>query len=115
VVSTNLSAWTGAAIEPLACGARKPVTERLTILHISRRLVSPLSVADFTRSELETLAAATPAGVPVSSAARLRVGGKFLFIGDEKLYVRGTTYGAFCPDAAGNEYHDRESVDRDFA
>jgi hypothetical protein len=43
------------------------------------------------------------------------VGGKFLFIGDEKLYVRGTTYGAFCPDAAGNEYHDRESVDRDFA
>ena len=37
---------------------------------------------------------------------RPRVGGKFLFLGDEKLFVRGVTYGAFAPDAHGNEYHD---------
>ncbi len=47
--------------------------------------------------------------------ARPRVGGKFLFAGNEKLYVRGVTYGAFRPDADGNEYHDLEMVEQDFA
>jgi len=47
--------------------------------------------------------------------ARPRVGGKFLFVGDEKLYVRGVTYGAFAPDARGNEYHDLAAIERDFA
>jgi GT2 family glycosyltransferase len=43
------------------------------------------------------------------------VRGKFLYVGDEKLYVRGVTYGAFEPDPEGNEYHDLATVDRDFA
>jgi GT2 family glycosyltransferase len=43
------------------------------------------------------------------------VRGKFLFVGEEKLYVRGVTYGAFQPDSAGQEYHDLEVIDRDFA
>ena len=30
--------------------------------------------------------------------------GKFVHRGDEKLYVRGVTYGTFRPDAAGDEY-----------
>jgi GT2 family glycosyltransferase len=47
--------------------------------------------------------------------ARPRVHGKFLFVGEEKLYVRGVTYGAFEPDPAGREYHDLEVIDRDFA
>ena len=46
---------------------------------------------------------------------RPRVGGKFLFLGDEKLSVRGVTYGAFEPDAQGNEYHDVAQIERDFA
>ncbi len=46
---------------------------------------------------------------------RPRVAGKFLFVGTEKLYVRGVTYGAFAPDAHGNEYHDLSTVERDFA
>src|SRR6266705_2693823 len=58
------------------------------------------------------MAPATPASAP---AARPRVRGKFLFVGDEKLYIRGVTYGAFAPDAQGNEYHDLATVDRDFA
>ena len=40
--------------------------------------------------------------------------GKFLFAGDDKLYVRGVTYGAFRPDAEGNEYHDLAVIERDF-
>ncbi|HMH82891.1 MAG TPA: glycosyltransferase [Gemmatimonadales bacterium] len=41
--------------------------------------------------------------------------GKFLFVGDDKLYVRGVTYGAFEPDPDGREYHDLGKVERDFA
>ena len=44
-----------------------------------------------------------------------QVRGKFLFAGDEKLYVRGVTYGAFQPDASGHEYHDPNVIERDFA
>jgi len=54
-----------------------------------------------------------PASIP--SAARPHVRGKFLFVGDEKLYVRGVTYGAFEPDADGREYRDLGRIDRDFA
>ncbi|TLZ33779.1 MAG: glycosyltransferase, partial [Gammaproteobacteria bacterium] len=43
------------------------------------------------------------------------VRGKFLFAGDEKLYVRGVTYGAFQPDVSGHEYHDPNVIERDFA
>jgi GT2 family glycosyltransferase len=49
------------------------------------------------------------------AAPRPRALGKFLVVGDEKLYVRGVTYGAFQPDAQGNEYHDLATVERDFA
>jgi glycosyltransferase involved in cell wall biosynthesis len=43
------------------------------------------------------------------------VRGKFIFVGDEKLYVRGVTYGAFQPDAGGREYNDLDAIERDFA
>lgn len=43
------------------------------------------------------------------------VRGKFLVVGDEKLFVRGVTYGTFRPDANGNEFHQPEIVARDFA
>src|SRR5918997_1472265 len=46
---------------------------------------------------------------------RPRVHGKFIFLGDEKLYVRGVTYGTFRPDADGNEYPNPEVVECDFA
>jgi len=46
---------------------------------------------------------------------RPRVAGKFLFVGGEKLYVRGVTYGAFRPDEMGNEYHDLRQIESDFA
>jgi GT2 family glycosyltransferase len=46
---------------------------------------------------------------------RPRVAGKFIFIGEEKFYVRGVTYGPFKPEADGCEYHDPQTVARDFA
>ena len=54
---------------------------------------------------------------PVSASAERtappRVRGKFLYVGDEKLYVRGVTYGTFRPGADGE--YDPSSVERDFA
>jgi glycosyltransferase involved in cell wall biosynthesis len=41
--------------------------------------------------------------------------GKFLFLGEEKFYVRGVTYGPFRPESDGCEYHRPEIVERDFA
>ena len=49
------------------------------------------------------------------SSCRPNVQGKFLFVGDEKLWIRGVTYGTFRPDADGNEYQDPETVEYDFA
>src|SRR5688572_27451707 len=48
-------------------------------------------------------------------SARPRTAGKFLSVGDEKLYVKGVTCGPFRPEADGSEYHTPEAVDRDFA
>ena len=46
---------------------------------------------------------------------RPEVRGKFLFIGNEKFYIRGVTYGPFRPEEDGCEYHAPEVADRDFA
>jgi len=42
------------------------------------------------------------------------VRGKFLFIGEEKLYVRGVTYGPFRPGQDGTEYPNPARVAQDF-
>ena len=46
---------------------------------------------------------------------RPSVRGKFLYVGDEKLWVRGVTYGAFRSRPDGMEYCDDQRIDRDFA
>ncbi len=51
----------------------------------------------------------------VIDGVRPRVQGKFIFAGNEKVYVRGVTYGTFCLDEDGNEHHDPQVVERDFA
>jgi GT2 family glycosyltransferase len=47
-------------------------------------------------------------------ATRPDVRGKFVYVGNRKLYVRGVTYGTFRPDG-GSEYGDERTVERDFA
>jgi glycosyltransferase involved in cell wall biosynthesis len=49
------------------------------------------------------------------AAARPRVDGKFLAVGDTRLWVRGATYGTFAPDEDGVRFGSREQVGRDFA
>lgn len=46
---------------------------------------------------------------------RPHVAGKFLFVGQEKFYIKGVTYGPFAPTADGCEYHDPTTVDHDFS
>src|SRR5687768_1723761 len=58
----------------------------------------------------ERAAAMAPALPP-----RPSVRGKFLFIGDEKLYVRGVTYGTFRPREDGSEFPEPAVVENDFA
>jgi O-antigen biosynthesis protein len=53
--------------------------------------------------------------MPVMPNARPYVFGKYIYLNDEKFYVRGVTYGTFRPDEDGNEFHDPQQVDRDFA
>ena len=47
--------------------------------------------------------------------SRPYVHGKFLYHGDQKLWLRGVTYGTFRPDADGHGYPSPERVRRDFA
>src|SRR5215217_7252396 len=52
---------------------------------------------------------------PTLSLERPTARGKFLFIGDEKFWVKGVTYGTFRPDSGGNNLPERKIVARDFA
>ncbi len=49
------------------------------------------------------------------NAPRPHVGGKFLFVGKEKFWVKGVTYGTFRPDAQDVQFPARATVERDFA
>lgn len=59
--------------------------------------------------------AVRPVFPSAKSDHRPRVQGKFIFVGDKKLYIRGVTYGPFRPEQDGNKYHNPEVVERDFA
>ena len=41
--------------------------------------------------------------------------GRFLYVGDEKLWVRGVTYGTFLPVVPGDDGYDPAKADQDFA
>jgi GT2 family glycosyltransferase len=62
-----------------------------------------------------------PAGPIVAAWAdrhrrtRLKVRGKFLFLGTEKYWVKGVTYGTFRPDEDGVQFPARDVVERDLA
>jgi GT2 family glycosyltransferase len=62
-------------------------------------------------TEARPLQTAITAGPP---AARPRGAGRFLWLGGQKLYARGVTYGTFRPDEEGYEYR-RSLIERDFA
>lgn len=73
--------------------------------------------AGVTPAAQATLARAAAADPPVTVPAR--VGGKYLFAGDVKLYLRGVTYGTFRsgtdPQVLGHDYPDDATLEADFA
>jgi len=76
----------------------------------------PLDALETSRDlSLHVARSAVPSVPPAPLVARPSVRGKFFFVGDQKLYLRGVTYGAFEPDADGREYRDLGRIDRDFA
>jgi O-antigen biosynthesis protein len=50
-----------------------------------------------------------------TASARPRVQGKFLYVGEEKLYLRGVTYGTFRPGEGRGDYPEPQRVASDFA
>lgn len=60
-------------------------------------------------------AAPKPPPVVVEPGVRPHVRGKFLYVGDQKYWVRGVTYGPFAPGPDGQEYGTRGQVETDFA
>ena len=46
---------------------------------------------------------------------RINVRGKFLFLGEEKFWIKGVTYGTFKPDESGELFPTQEVVKADFA
>ena len=54
------------------------------------------------------------AAVATREHVRPHAGGKFLWTGGQKFYVRGVTYGTFRASAEGDEFPDRAVVERDF-
>lgn len=68
------------------------------------------------RAEVTEMRQRTPrVAAPVSTSERPQARGKFLFVGDNKYWVKGVTYGTFAPDAAGDQFPARDVVESDFA
>ncbi len=62
----------------------------------------------------EPIVRAAPAPLD-SYSLRPEVRGKFIFIGDDKFWVKGVTYGTFAPDANGIQFPAADMVERDFS
>jgi glycosyltransferase involved in cell wall biosynthesis len=52
---------------------------------------------------------------PPPGSERPRIDGKFLAVGEKRLWVKGVTYGTFAPDERGERFGAPEQVERDFA
>jgi ABC-type multidrug transport system fused ATPase/permease subunit/GT2 family glycosyltransferase len=65
---------------------------------------------------LDVLPTINPNPNPYFRHARPRSGGKFFYVADKKLYLRGVTYGTFRPRSIDEgDYGSPEQVDADFA
>src|SRR6266699_1946450 len=62
-----------------------------------------------------TILPAPPTAECPTAQFRPTVRGKFIFVGEEKFYVRGVTYGTFRPDENGDEFPAPRMMERDFA
>src|SRR5262249_46345200 len=54
-------------------------------------------------------------GAPPAATKRPWVRGKFVYVGEDKVWVKGVTYGTFEPGEERGEYGSVDAVDRDLA
>src|SRR5947207_15118618 len=71
---------------------------------MSVRIIPLGAPADLPVSDLEIVRNFSPASERCSSNARVTVRGKFLWVGEEKVYIRGATYVTFRLDIFGVEF-----------
>ena len=67
------------------------------------------------RLRAKTVSAAAQRSAVASTRPRPRVDGKFIAVGENRLRLRGVTYGTFAPDAEGRRFPAPDVVERDFA
>src|SRR5262249_19948665 len=99
------------------------VTEALQLWHCDAALGRGPSTFEGSKRVRIMLKAEASIKIPASTprletgtgCVRIEARGKFLFEGDEKIYVKGVTYGAFRPDDQGREYQDHRRIEADFA
>lgn len=73
-----------------------------------------LNIAETTPDEVE-LPVETADFSETHHTKRLEARGKFLYVGDEKFWIRGVTYGTFRPDHDGSQFPSPQVVEQDFA
>ena len=78
-----------------------------------RSIVAPKEINGLGDTDLASSHRAVDKRIP--KTARPTALGKFIYVKDTKLWIRGVTYGAFRPNERGAEYHDLKTIDRDFA
>jgi O-antigen biosynthesis protein len=83
------------------------------VTSIERIGAVPLGLRNETLGRVSQSEHQAPASVQ-TEMQRLRVHGKFLFVGDEKFWIRGVTYGTFKPDHSGAQFPPQDVVERDF-
>ena len=52
--------------------------------------------------------------VPTTTLTPIVTKGKFFFVGEEKFFIKGVTYGPFKPASHGAPFPEREIIERDF-
>src|SRR3984893_1235401 len=68
-----------------------------------------------TTVEIDKVAMRSPPLEVADQPGRLRVHGKFFFVGDHKHFIKGVTYGPFAKGSHGAQFPEPEMVDNDFA
>src|SRR5439155_1583144 len=125
VTGTRLAAPpSGCVVAATSCTARRPVDpEDLgRLLHLRRSPTTlgepngplPVHAPPPVVPQASRTAPAEPQTAP-TTLGRLTARGKFLYVGDEKFYIRGVTYGTFQPRADGSEVPEPDVVEQDFA
>ena len=78
--------------------------------------IMPISVpADASVPEPEIALGLSSAPETASGGSRAIIGGKFVWVGREKLYVRGVTYGTFRSGMDGSAFPSPKVVEQDFS